>query len=391
MRTIGFIAGPLAAIAVYLINPGDHPPEARRLLAVLALTVIFWMTEAIPLPATALLSTALVIILGVAPARQAMAPYAEPIIFLFLGTFLIAEAFRKFGLDSRVAALLLRTGRRPGRFARSPTGRILGMGGATAIISLWISNTASAALMTPIALGISKEGGAPADREANRGEPDEAADSEGAGREAPPRWVTALLLMVTYGATVGGMATLIGTPPNILVVGYLDRMVGIKIGFIDWLLFGVPIALVLFVVALLWSRIILLRGIETPAVAHQPAAPVPQPEGEPRWKRIGARLTIAALGLAVVLWTLPSLARVIYGPNSEAARAFASRLPEAGVALFCATLLFVAPIDWRRRRFALTWREGRQVNWGIILLFGGGLSLGTLAQSTGIARWVGRV
>jgi len=109
----------------------------------------------------------------------------------------------------------------------------------------------------------------------------------------------------------------------------------------------------------------------------------------PAWRRAGARVTLAALCLAVLLWCMPSLARVVYGASSEAAQAFAARLPEAGVALFCATLLFVVPIEWRRRRFALSWQEGKQINWGILMLFGGGLSLGTMAQSTGVARWVG--
>lgn len=376
VRTIGLILGPLVAVLVYLLNPGGHPPEARRLIAILAFTIIFWMTEAIPLPATALLSSSLAIVLGVAPAREVLQPYAAPIIFLFLGTFLLAEAFRKFSLDKRVASLLLGRGGRSGRAARSRFGRILGIGSATAVISLWISNTASSALMTPIALSLGKEG-----------EEDEAVPRGG----EPRPWMTALLLMVAYGATIGGMATLVGTPPNILVAGFLDSMCDVQVGFIGWLLFGIPIALVLFVVSIVWTWFVLGRGDAAGSLSGA------APEGDsneltealPAWRRAGARITLAALGLAVLLWCTPSLARVLYGPSSEAARAFAARLPEAGVALFCATLLFVVPVEWRRRRFALSWQEGRQINWGILMLFGGGLSLGTMAQSTGVARWVG--
>lgn len=169
VRTGGLILGPLAASLVYLLNPGGHPPEARRLIAILALTVVFWMTEAIPLPATALLSSSLAIVLGVAPAREVLRPYAEPIIFLFLGTFLLAEAFRKFALDRWVAALLLGQGRTGSRFARSPLGRIFGIGSATAAISLWISNTASSALMTPIALGLGRRARKETLRQGSRG------------------------------------------------------------------------------------------------------------------------------------------------------------------------------------------------------------------------------
>jgi sodium-dependent dicarboxylate transporter 2/3/5 len=375
VRTIGLIVGPLAAFLVYTLNPGGHPPEARRLIAILAFTVVFWMTEAIPLPATALLSSSLAIVLGVAPAREVLRPYAEPIIFLFLGTFLLAEAFRKFALDRRVAALLLGQGRKAGAFSRSRFGRILGIGSATAAISLWISNTASSALMTPIALSLGKE------KDDGAGKPE---------RGEPRPWMTALLLMVAYGATIGGMATLVGTPPNILVAGFLDTMCDVQVGFVGWLLFGIPIALVLFVVSIVWTWFIL--GRRNAAGSLSGAAPEGEPETRdemPAWRRAGARVTLAALGLAVLLWCMPSLARVVYGASSEAAQAFAARLPEAGVALFCATLLFVVPIEWRRRRFALSWQEGRQINWGILMLFGGGLSLGTLAQSTGVARWVG--
>src|SRR5262249_52439618 len=152
-----------------------------------------------------------------------------PVIFVFVGSFLLAEAFKKFGLDRRVANLLL--GR--GRFARGPFGRMLGVGGASALVSTCLSNTATAALMTPIAVGavpgsISKSG------------------------RHPPPWVSGVLLMVAYGASVGGMATLIGTPPNLLVAGFVERLAGVHVGFVDWLLFGMPIALVLLLVSLLW-------------------------------------------------------------------------------------------------------------------------------------------
>jgi sodium-dependent dicarboxylate transporter 2/3/5 len=376
VRTIGLIVGPLAALLVYTFNPGGHPPEARRLIAILAFTIVFWMTEAIPLPATALLSSSLAIVLGVAPAREVLKPYAAPIIFLFLGTFLLAEAFRKFALDRRVAGLLLGRGRNAGSFARSRFGRILGIGGATGAISLWISNTASSALMTPIALSLGKENEDTAEKPEQR---------------EPRPWMTALLLMVAYGATIGGMATLVGTPPNILVAGFLDSMCDVQVGFVAWLLFGIPIALVLFVVSIVWTWFILGRrnGAGSLTRAAPEGESEPAPAETPAWRRAGARVTLGALCLAVLLWCMPSLARVVYGPSSEAAQVFAARLPEAGVALFCATLLFVVPIEWRRRRFALSWQEGRQINWGILMLFGGGLSLGTMAQSTGVARWVG--
>ena len=374
LRTAGLLLGPTSALLVYLVNPGGHPPAARTLLAILALTVCFWITEAIPLPATALLSSALAILCGVAPARAVFEPYADPVIFLFIGSFLLAEAFGRYGLDRRVAARAL--GREDK--ARGPMATVFGLGGATAFVSCWLSNTATAALMTPMAVGLAG---------ASDRLPEDGPSRKGAGD--PSRWVSALLLMVAYGASVGGMATLVGTPPNLLVAGFLERLCGVKVGFAAWLLFALPIALVLFAASLLWVRLFLLRGEDDGSaswIRGPQAASLPPSDRE---TAKGARLTIAAFLLAGILWMLPSAAAAILGASSPVAQRLAALLPESAVALFCAALLFVAPVDWRRRRFALSWREGRRVNWGIILLFGGGLSLGTLAESTGLARWVG--
>jgi len=383
LKTAGLACGPALSLLVYLLDPGGHPPEARRLLAVLTLSVVFWATEAIPLPATALLASALSIVLGVAPARAVLQPYADPVIFLFVGSFLLAEAFKKYGLDRRVASRLLGTG----PFARSPLGRLLGIGGSSALISTCLSNTATAALMTPIAIG--------------------AVRGRSAAPAATPGFISGALLMVAYGASIGGMATLIGTPPNLLTAGFIERLCGVRVGFAGWLLFGMPIAVVLFAASIATTHFALIRtggrggaGGSRPALESAPgrdgAGGPPEddlaevePEADPAAQGRGARLTTAAFALAALLWMLPSVAALALGPTSDLARSLEAHLPEAGVALLCATILFLAPVDWRRRRFALTWEEGRRVNWGIILLFGGGLSLGTLAESTGVARWVG--
>jgi sodium-dependent dicarboxylate transporter 2/3/5 len=369
MKTLGLFCGPAAALAVYAANPGGHAAEGRRLLAVLALTIAYWVTEAIPLPATALLASALCVILGVAPVKAVLAPYADPVIFLFVGSFLLAEAFKKYGLDRRVAGRLL--GR--GRFARTPLGRLLGIGASSALVSTCLSNTATAALMTPIAVGAVTGAG----------------EGRSTRRDGPPTgWASGMLLMVAYGASVGGMATLIGTPPNLLVAGFLERLTGTRVGFVDWLLFGAPIATVLFFASLFWTWLVLVRAPSGDARTAPEASPaIASP---PPGTIAGARLTIAAFGLAALLWTAPAIAALLYGTGSPQAAALAAHLPESAVAVLCAALLFLAPTDWRRRRFALTWDDGRQVNWGIILLFGGGLSLGTLADSTGVAAWIGR-
>ena len=364
LKMAGLFAGPALALAIFLWNPGSHPPEARRLLAILALAIAWWITEAIPLPATALIASALAIAAGVAPARQVLAPYADPVIFLFLGSFLLAEAVSRYGLDVRLASWLLGLP----VFARSAFGRMAAFGTASATISTVLSNTATAALMTPIALG--------------------ALGEKGEGR--PRRTESGVLLMIAYGASIGGMATIIGTPPNLLVAGFLERLAGVRVTFTAWLVFGLPIAITLLVVSLALTRFTLGRGL---AEAPMPDVVAPPPlagkEDESRETRAGARWTVLVFALAFTLWLAPSAAQGLLGREHPLAATLGKHFPEAGVALLCATLLFLAPVSWRKRRFALSWADGQRVNWGVLMLFGGGLSLGTLGEATGIAKWAG--
>ena len=219
LGALGLLAGPLLALVVYALNPGGHPPEARRLLGIVTLVVVWWMSEAIPLPATALVGSAVAIAAGVAPIREVLAPYANPVIFLFLGSFLLAEAFRKYGLDRRVARYLL--GLRA--FAGSPRGLLAGLGVVSAALSSALSNTATAALLTPIGLG--------------------AVEARGAkSGERPRRFESAVLLAIAYGASIGGIATVIGTPPNLLAAGFLDELAGVEVTFTGWILFAAPIS-----------------------------------------------------------------------------------------------------------------------------------------------------
>ena len=362
LKAAGFVGGPLLAVLVYLWNPGAHPPEARRLLAVLALAITWWITEAIPLPATSLVAAALAIVTGVAPARQVLAPFADPVIFLFLGSFLLAEALSRFGLDVRLAAWLLGLP----LFARSAAGRMAAFGTASAAISTVLSNTATAALMTPIALG-----------------------ALGERKERPTKAESGVLLMIAYGASVGGMATIIGTPPNLLVAGFLERLAGARVGFADWLAFGAPISVVLLLVSLGLTRLVLGRGLASGDFSQVAAAADASDDEEARERRRGARYTMLAFGLAGALWLAPSAAQGVLGRDHPFATALGKHFPEAGVALLAASLLFVAPLSWRKRRFALSWQDGQRVNWGVLLIFGGGLSLGTLGEATGVAKWAG--
>jgi sodium-dependent dicarboxylate transporter 2/3/5 len=363
LATVGLLAGPPLALFVYLANPGGHPPEGRRLLAVITLTIVWWMTEALPLPATALVSSALAIALGVAPIRQVLAPYADPVIYLFLGSFLLGEAFRKYGLDVRVARALLSMR----AFARSPRGLLAGFAVTSAAMSSALSNTATAALLTPVAVG--------------------ALDAGGGKRAGPPRrFDSAVLLMVAYGASIGGLATIIGTPPNLLAAGFLERLGGVRVTFTGWLLFGVPLSITFLLLAIFMARLTLLHGLKEAPTAGPALVDAPR-SGSAGGH--GAAWTVAAILLAFVLWTAPAVAGGLLGRDHPFARMLDRHFPEAGVALLCATLLFVVPANWRERRFVLGWGDTAELNWGVLLLFGGGLSLGTLAAATGLAKWVG--
>jgi len=370
MKTAGLLGGPLLGLAVFALNPGDNPPEARRLLGILVMAVCFWMTEAIPLPATALLASSLAIVTGVAPAAEVLAPYANPVIFLFLGTFLLAEALATYRLDRTLVAAILGAGR-----GRTAGGLMSIFGAASAALSTVISNTATAAMMTPLAMGaIQRRGGLAI-------LPD--------GSRRAHAWSAGVLLMVAYGATAGGLATIVGTPPNLLVAGFLDELAGVRVGFASWLVFGVPVAASVLLASLACTRLMTASPALAAADAPGPAATDAADSPAERERRNGARWTLFAFALAGVLWMLPAVAGLVLGRDAPAARQIERLLPEAGVALLCASLLFVAPTHWAGRRFTLTWEEGRRVNWGIIVLFGGGLSLGSLAQSTGLAGKAG--
>ena len=236
-----------------------------------------------------------------------------------------------------------------------------------------LSNTATTALLTPIGQG--------------------AVEARGAKRaERPRRFESGVLLAIAYGASVGGIATLIGTPPNLLAAGFLDELAGVQVTFTGWILFAAPISIAMLVVTLLVLQLTLARNLEGEA-GSSGAALVPAAGS-------GARTTRASGGPARggrwrrSSWPSrcgppPRWPGAILGLTHPVAETLRRHLPEAGVALLCAALLFAAPVSWRKRQFALTWKEGERVNWGILLLFGGGLSLGMLAQTTGLVKWAG--
>jgi sodium-dependent dicarboxylate transporter 2/3/5 len=364
-RTAGLIAAPIAFLLL-LVLPIPVAGAPHRLAAILAMMMILWVTEALPLSVTALIGPVLAVLLQVAPARTALAPFADPIIFLFIGSFMLAEAMFVHGLDRRIAFSALSSH----VVAGSPTRILMVFGFVAAAISMWISNTATTAMMFPIALSI--------------------VSHVTHGREADPgcrNFATAMMLMAAFGASVGGIGTPIGTPPNLIGIGMLDRIVGLHISFFEWMLLGVPVVVLLFAFLAAYFHFRLLRGVRIEGAGAERI--------QNELRRLGPlssgqRNTLAAFGVTVALWLLPGALAILHLGDTAFARAYGTAVPESVAAMVGAILLFVLPLNWRARRFTLAWDEAVRIDWGIILLFGGGLAMGELAFSTGLAGALGR-
>jgi sodium-dependent dicarboxylate transporter 2/3/5 len=364
-RAVGLFLGP-ALFLLVLLTPSDLTPEAHRLAAVFALVIAYWVTEAIPLAATALLGPALTVPLGVASHREAFASFGHPIIFLFLGSFLIARAMRTHGLDRRIALFALSrpwVGEHPGRI-------LLAFGAIAAFLSMWMSNTATTAMMLPIGLGVLST-----------------LPRRQAAAEGPWPYATGLMLMIAYSCNVGGIATPVGSPPNLIAIGMLEEIAGRTLTFFDWMSFGLPITVILF----LFLYFVILRGFSCSRAEFEGASETIRDERARlgSWSA-GEKAALLSFLVAVTLWTLPGLIGLALGRSHPLSAALRAALPEGPSAILAATLLFVVPVDRSARNFALSWKEAVKIDWGTILLFGGGLSLGSLAFSTGLAEALGR-
>lgn len=364
-RTVSLFLGPALFVAGLLMPMPGLSPAAHRLAAVLLWVLVYWVGEAIPIPATALLGPVLCIILGVAEPATVFAPFANPIIFLFLGSFLLAEGMITHRLNERLALSVLSI-----RWLLAKSRRlVLAIGAIPLLISMWISDSATTAMIYPILLGILATLG-------RRG-----AGAPGSRMEAN------LLLTISYAALIGGIGTPVGTPPNLIGVGMLEKLGGVRVLFFQWMMFGVPIALVMAALMFVYMNLTMPR-FDTDPKEIAAYAQSRRREAGP-WTR-GEKNTLIAFLVAVALWVIPGIMASTMGPQSPAYKFCESHLPEGVASLVAALLLFLLPTDWKRRRFTLGWSDAMRIDWGTILLFGGGLSLGALMFSTGLADALGR-
>jgi sodium-dependent dicarboxylate transporter 2/3/5 len=363
-RTFGLFAGP-AVLLILLLSPLPLTPPAHRLAAILAMMVVLWVTEALPLAVTALIGPMLAVVFAVTPARTAFAPFADPIIFLFIGSFMLAEAMFVHGLDRRIAFGALSSP----LVGRSPIRILLVFGGVSAGISMWISNTATTAMMFPIGLSIVAhltEG-----RESEKGSRD---------------FALAMMLIAAFGASIGGIGTPIGTPPNLIGIGMLGRIAGTEISFFKWMMLGVPIVVLLFAFLVTYFYFRSLRGLSLDMGRSERIQEELRRLGP---MSVGQRNVLVAFSVTVVLWLTPGVLNIVGLGGARFTRAFMSAVPESVAAMTGAILLFILPLSWRARRFTLRWEEAVRIDWGIVLLFGGGLAMGELAFSTGLAGAMG--
>ena len=369
----GAVLGPLCAIVLWMVPIEGLSQPAHHLLAVLSLIAIWWITEPVPIPVTSLLGPTLCVLLGIADMKTAFESFANPLIFLFLGGFLLAKGMMVNGLDKRIAYGIMSMK----WVGDSPRRIFLAIGLACILCSGWISNTATAAMMFPIALGLLE---AIRSMLAANGKTIDLHNY---------KYATGLMLMTAYACSIGGVLTPIGTPPNIIMLGFLDQLApqAPTVSFFDWMVWGFVATVCYFLVAyvVLWrmfpSDVSHIVGAEDFIRKNL--------ESLGKWTT-AQKNTLFAFSVAVVLWVAPSVLSIIYGANSDVMKTYDSHVPEAIAALVGGLLLFFLPVNLKKGEMTMTWKDGMAgIEWGTLLLFGGGLAMGAMMYTTGLSHWVG--
>ena len=365
VRLGGLIAGPTVFVLLMLGTGIEGlSTEGRAAAAITLLMAIWWITEAIPIYATALVPIVLFPITGVLPVGETTRNYGHELIFLFLGGFLIAIAIQKWNLHRRIALAIVSL------FGTQPTRLVLGFMVATGFLSMWISNTASAMMMVPIGLAVIDQLTGLLRREGS--------DIDLRAGHFP--FGMALMLGIGYGASVGGVATIIGSPPNAIFVGYVSQIYDVEISFLQWMGYGLPVAMIgLFVIWYYLTRVAHpVRMGEFPGLAE-----IIEHEREQLPDLQGAEARVLVIFCLVAgLWIVRgALAPVLDGLGL-------SGLNDTTIAIFGGLLLFLIPAKMEENEFLLDWSDTAQVPWGILVLFGGGLALAGGIEESGLAVWL---
>ncbi|HWA24743.1 MAG TPA: SLC13 family permease [Lacunisphaera sp.] len=358
-QRIGAALAAFVFAAVWLSPPlGSLSGSGTRVALLAVLMAVLWVSEAIPIAATSFLPLVLLPLLGVSPIRQAAAPYADPVIYLFMGGFLLALAMERWNLHRRLALAIIAT------VGTRPRSLVLGFLLAATFISMWTSNSATAMMLLPIGVSVY------------------ALLASGTGPPVNGREMgSALVLAIAYGANIGGMGTLIGTPPNAVLKAYMERQHGVEIGFAQWMLLGVPLILVsLPIVYLILTRASFrVDNTPIPGVREDIAAArakLGRMTG-PEWTVAGAFL------LAVILWVSREYWKAEAPREAGAPWPLGALVTDEVIAMGAAVILFFIPAG-RGRGFVLDWGAARKLPWDVLILFGGGLSLAAAMERTGL-------
>lgn len=350
------LLGPIIFIIVLRFQDSQYlTPEIWRVLALTAWMVTWWITEAVPIPVTALLPMIMLPLLQIFKIADATAPYASPIIFLFMGGFMIAIALEKHNLHLRIALNLIKiTG-------TSGNGIILGFMLSTALLSMWISNTATAVMMLPVATSVIS-------LLLENTEPD----------KAYKNFALSLMLSIAYAANIGGTITLIGTPPNIVMVGYLRQMLGYEMQFSQWLLMGIPTGLLLlFTCYFLLTRVLFPNRMKNIEGSEQVIMN--------KLHQLGAvsreeMLVMIIFAITALCWIFKSQLNQAIGVDL---------LSDTTIAMAGGALMFIVPVNFRGSTSLLQWEDTTKLPWGILILFGGGMCLAKSLEEVGIIQLIG--
>jgi sodium-dependent dicarboxylate transporter 2/3/5 len=387
IRWTGFLLGLIFSTLIYAIMPDDVGHGAKLTAAVAVLMAAWWMTEALPIAATSLVPLVAFPVLGTDVEMDTVgASYGNPIIFLFLGGFLIALAMQRWNLHRRIALVTLSImGDKPGPM-------IAGFMIATGFISMWVSNTATAVMMLPIGMSVlmivSKvigtalggDAGAPSkDGRATDGAAESSSDGgddTGIGAVVKSNFGTALMLGIAYSASIGSLGTIIGTPPNLFLIGYLKDNHDISIGFGQWMLVGVPLSVVMMAIA--WF--LLVKVMFKPEIDKIPGGRelIREELSKLGPMSTGEKLVLAMFVLAAVSWI--SLPLISEEPP----------ITDEGIAMVVGLLLFLIPGGANRGVRLLDWETAEKLPWGVLLLFGGGLALSAQFSESGLTEWIGK-
>jgi sodium-dependent dicarboxylate transporter 2/3/5 len=378
-KSVGLFLAAAGFLALLLL-PLGLAGEQQLLAAVMWLMVVLWITEALPLPVTSLLGLGLCATLDIAQssgstssADVVFSSFSSSVVFLLIGGFLFARAIQVHGLDRRLALRVLSL---PG-VASSSYRVIIAFGAVAMPISAFVSNSATAAMLVPIGLGLVRTLTPMIDGER--------ADDGVTSRSRPTsRFSTAMMLMIAYAAALGGLITPVGSPANLVGIGYLQELTGRPVSFLQWSAAAIPIVLIMFVI--LCVVLLLLNRPEQRILDVDEHLRRERADLGPMSR--GEKNTLIAFAVVVAGWVLPGVLAIVLGPESAAATLVGDRFNDGAVAILAAILLFLLPGTERGSRL-LTWGQGTQIDWGVILLVGTGIAMGKLLSSTGLAKLAG--